>query len=139
MDVLSDRGSIPLVSTTKKVLIVLDQDFFSFFQGFDHRSGCELRPPVERGAERYILPSKEFYLLFLLLSYPGRIFTRSYLMDEIWGPESDTVHTTINVHVNRLRARFGGWPEFEIVAVRGLDYKAVIHPEAAALPTPQPG
>ena len=72
-----------------------------------------------------VLPQKEFRLLFLLLSYPGRIFTRLQLMDEIWGMESDSGDTTINVHINRLRKRFEGNPYFELVAVRGLGYKAV--------------
>lgn len=72
------------------------------------------------------LPQKEFYLLFKLLSYPDKIFTRLQLMDEIWGMESNTVDTTVNVHINRLRKRFEQWPEFEIIAVRGIGYKAVV-------------
>lgn len=72
------------------------------------------------------LPQKEFYLLYKLLSYPDKIFTRLQLMDEIWGMESNTVDTTVNVHINRLRKRFEQWPEFEIVAIRGIGYKAVI-------------
>lgn len=75
------------------------------------------------------LPQKEFYLLFKLLSYPNKIFTRLQLMDEIWGMDSNSVDTTVNVHVNRLRKRFEGWPEFEIIAIRGVGYKAVIHDE----------
>jgi DNA-binding response OmpR family regulator len=71
------------------------------------------------------LPQKEFYLLFKLLSYPGTIFTRIQLMDEIWGMESETSDHTLNVHINRLRERFYGWEEFEIVTIRGLGYKAV--------------
>lgn len=71
------------------------------------------------------LPQKEFYLLFKLLSYPNMIFTRLQLMDEIWGLESETDDHTLNVHINRLRDRFGDWQEFEIVTVRGLGYKAV--------------
>lgn len=46
-------------------------------------------------------------------------------MDEIWGVDSDTGWETVTVHVGRLRKRFEGWPEFEIVSVRGLGYKAV--------------
>ncbi|MEA4964608.1 MAG: response regulator transcription factor [Oscillospiraceae bacterium] len=72
------------------------------------------------------LPQKEFHLLYQLLSYPNKIFTRLQLMDEIWGMESETVDTTVNVHINRLRKRFESWPEFEIVAIRGIGYKAVI-------------
>ena len=75
------------------------------------------------------LPQKEFYLLYKLLSYPDKIFTRLQLMDEIWGMESETTDTTVNVHVARLRKRFEGWPEFEIAAIRGIGYKAVIHHE----------
>jgi two-component system OmpR family response regulator len=75
------------------------------------------------------LPQKEFYLLYKLLSYPGKIFTRLELMDEIWGMESESGDNTVNVHINRLRKRFGDWPEFEIVAVRGIGYKAVKHCE----------
>jgi DNA-binding response OmpR family regulator len=80
---------------------------------------------VARNGEAFTLPQKEFQLLFKLLSYLGTIFTRIQLMDEIWGLESDTGDHTLNVHINRLRERFYGWPEFEIVTVRGLGYKAV--------------
>ena len=82
---------------------------------------------VSREGVSQTLPQKEFYLLYKLLSYPDQIFTRLQLMDEIWGMESETVDTTVNVHVNRLRSKFGEWPEFEIIAVRGIGYKAVIH------------
>lgn len=75
------------------------------------------------------IPQKEFYLLYKLLSYPDKIFTRLQLMDEIWGMESDTVDTTVNVHINRLRKKFEEWPEFEIIAIRGIGYKAVINHE----------
>lgn len=71
------------------------------------------------------LPQKEFLLLYKLLSYPGQIFTRIQLMDEIWGVDSDTGWETVTVHIGRLRKRFEGWEEFEIVSVRGLGYKAV--------------
>ena len=80
---------------------------------------------VTRGEERQTLPQKEFYLLYKLLSYPDQIFTRIQLMDEIWGMESESTDTTVNVHINRLRRRFEHYPEFELVAVRGLGYKAV--------------
>lgn len=82
---------------------------------------------VSREGISQTLPQKEFYLLYKLLSYPDKIFTRLQLMDEIWGMESDSVDTTVNVHVARLRRRFESWPEFEIVAIRGVGYKAVIH------------
>ncbi|MDR1263257.1 MAG: response regulator transcription factor [Oscillospiraceae bacterium] len=80
---------------------------------------------VTRGQERITLPQKEFHLLYKLLSYPNIIFTRIQLMDEIWGVDSESDERTVNVHINRLRERFYGWPEFEIVTVRGLGYKAV--------------
>jgi DNA-binding response OmpR family regulator len=80
---------------------------------------------VTRGEESQVLPQKEFYLLYKLLSYPGKIFTRIQLMDEIWGADSDTGWETVTVHIGRLRKRFEGWSEFEIVSVRGLGYKAV--------------
>jgi DNA-binding response OmpR family regulator len=71
------------------------------------------------------LPQKEFLLLYKLLSYPGKIFTRIQLMDEIWGTESESGWETVTVHIGRLRKRFQGWEEFEIESVRGLGYKAV--------------
>lgn len=80
---------------------------------------------VSRGDEIQTLPQKEFYLLYKLLSYPNQIFTRIQLMDEIWGKDSESVDTTVNVHINRLRKRFENYDEFEIVAIRGLGYKAV--------------
>lgn len=80
---------------------------------------------VSRNGETQVLPQKEFMLLYKLLSYPGQIFTRIQLMDEIWGTDSETGWETVTVHVGRLRKRFEGWNEFQIEAVRGLGYKAV--------------
>ena len=80
---------------------------------------------VSRKGEVQELPQKEFLLLYKLLSYPGKIFTRIQLMDEIWGADSDTGWETVTVHVGRLRKRFQDWPEFTIESVRGLGYKAV--------------
>lgn len=80
---------------------------------------------VSKNGETQELPQKEFLLLFKLLSYPGKIFTRIQLMDEIWGNESESGWETVTVHIGRLRKRFEGWEEFEIVSVRGLGYKAV--------------
>lgn len=80
---------------------------------------------VTREGETQVLPQKEFQLLFKLLSYPGKIFTRIQLMDEIWGTQSDSGWETVTVHVGRLRRRFEGWSEFQIESVRGLGYKAV--------------
>lgn len=75
------------------------------------------------------LPQKEFLLLYKLLSYPERVFTRMQLMDEIWGMDAESDEHTVNVHINRLRTRFADTKEFEIVTVRGLGYKAVRHDE----------
>lgn len=80
---------------------------------------------VTKNGDRQELPQKEFMLLYKLLSYPGKIFTRIQLMDEIWGVDSETGWETVTVHIGRLRKRFEGWEEFEIVSVRGLGYKAV--------------
>jgi DNA-binding response OmpR family regulator len=80
---------------------------------------------VSRGDEVQELPQKEFLLLYKLLSYPGKIFTRIQLMDEIWGSESETGWETVTVHIARLRRRFENYEEFEIESVRGLGYKAV--------------
>ncbi len=80
---------------------------------------------VSNGNDIQELPQKEFLLLYKLLSYPGKIFTRIQLMDEIWGVDSDTGWETVTVHIGRLRKRFEGWAEFEIISVRGLGYKAV--------------
>lgn len=72
------------------------------------------------------LPKKEFLLLFKLLSYPNKIFTRRQLIDEIWSLESDIDERTVDVHINRLRDRFKHIEDFDLVTVRGLGYKAVI-------------
>lgn len=71
------------------------------------------------------LPNKEFLLLFKLLSYPNKIFTRRQLMDELWSMDSDTDERTVDVHINRLRERLKNNEDFEIATVRGLGYKAV--------------
>ncbi len=71
------------------------------------------------------LPQKEFMLLFQLLSYKDKIFTRRQLMDEIWDMDSDTDERTVDVHINRLRDKFKNNPDFSIVTIRGLGYKAV--------------
>lgn len=80
---------------------------------------------VTKNGETQELPQKEFMLLYKLLSYPGKIFTRIQLMDEIWGADSDTGWETVTVHIGRLRKRFEGWGEFQIESIRGLGYKAV--------------
>ena len=80
---------------------------------------------VTKNGETQELQQKEFLLLYKLLSYPGKIFTRIQLMDEIWGADSETGWETLTVHIGRLRKRFEGWNEFQIEAIRGLGYKAV--------------
>lgn len=80
---------------------------------------------VTKKGETQELPQKEFLLLYKLLSYPGKIFTRIQLMDEIWGADSETGWESLTVHIGRLRKRFEGWNEFQIEAIRGLGYKAV--------------
>lgn len=100
------------IATEHKIKIgdvVLDYDSFS----------------VTKNGNTQVLPQKEFLLLYKLLSYPGKIFTRIQLMDEIWGNDCDTGWETVTVHIGRLRKRFENWNEFEIKSVRGLGYKAV--------------
>ena len=80
---------------------------------------------VKRGEEVMELPQKEFLLLYKLLSYPDKIFTRIQIMDEIWGVESEVGWETVTVHIARLRKRFEGWNEFSIESIRGVGYKAV--------------
>ncbi len=71
------------------------------------------------------LPQKEFMLLFHLLSYPNKIFTRRQLMDKIWDMDSESEERTVDVHVSRIRDRFRNNSDFAIVTIRGLGYKAV--------------
>ena len=80
---------------------------------------------VSRPGQVQELPQKEFLLLYKLLSYPGKIFTRIQLMDEIWGMDCETGWEAVTVHVGRLRKRFEDWKEFSVESVRGLGYKAV--------------
>ena len=79
---------------------------------------------VSRGDLSITLPKKEFYLLFKLLSSPRQIFTRRQLMDEIWGMDAQSDERTVDVHIKRLREKCEVFPDFEIVTVRGLGYKA---------------
>ncbi|MBR2906725.1 MAG: response regulator transcription factor [Clostridia bacterium] len=71
------------------------------------------------------LTQKEFLLLFKLLSYPNKIFTRRSLMDDIWDMDSESDERTVDVHISRLRDRFRDNPDFSISTIRGLGYKAV--------------
>lgn len=84
---------------------------------------------VKNGVET-VLPRKEFQILFKLLSFPEKTFTRQNLMEEFWAMDSDSEARTVDVHINRLRERFRDNDDFSIVTVRGLGYKAVKNPEA---------
>ena len=75
--------------------------------------------------ESQTLPQKEFMLLYKMISYPGKIFTRHQLMEEIWGYENDSDTHTVDVHIGRLRERFRDNPDFKIVTIRGVGYKVV--------------
>lgn len=79
---------------------------------------------VTRGETSITLPKKEFYLLFKLLSSPKQIFTRRQLMDEIWGMDAQSDERTVDVHIKRLREKCEIFPDFALVTVRGLGYKA---------------
>jgi len=72
-----------------------------------------------------ILPQKEFQLLYKLLSYPGQIFTRQQILDDVWGINNYEDSHTLDVHISRLRDRFKKNTDFEIVTIRGLGYRAV--------------
>src|SRR5699024_1425155 len=80
---------------------------------------------VKQDGKIDVIPQKEFMLLFKLLSYQNKIFTRRQLIDEIWGLDSDSDERTVDVHINRLRDRFKDNKDFEIITIRGLGYKAV--------------
>lgn len=81
---------------------------------------------LTKGKEILQLPLKEFQLLYKLLSFPNKIFTRQDLMDEIWGLESESDIRTVDVHIKRLREKLGNIDEFEIITIRGIGYKAII-------------
>jgi DNA-binding response OmpR family regulator len=81
---------------------------------------------VTTEGETVTLPQKEFLLLFKLLSYPDRVFTRFEIMEEIWGYESESDEKTINVHISKLRNRYENNKDFSIETVRGIGYKGVI-------------
>ena len=80
---------------------------------------------VTCNGESMVLPQKEFMLLYKMASFPGRIFTRQQLMDDIWGYESDSDTHTVDVHIGRLRDRFKDNTDFKIVTIRGVGYKVV--------------
>lgn len=80
---------------------------------------------VSCGGESSVLPQKEFMMLYKMASYPGKIFTRQQLMDEIWGYEPISDTHTVDVHIGRLRDRFRDNADFKIVTIRGVGYKVV--------------
>ena len=83
---------------------------------------------VQDGTELQI-PKKEFQILFKLLSFPNKTFTRAQLMEEFWDMDSESEARTVDVHINRLRERLKDNRDFQIVTVRGLGYKAVKTPQ----------
>ena len=82
---------------------------------------------LSKGEEVYQIPQKEFLLLYKLLSYPNKIFTRQQLIDEIRGLESDSEQRTVDVHIKRLREKFDKFEEFDIVTLRGVGYKGIVN------------
>lgn len=102
------------ISSDKKIVVgntILDYDSLTVIQN----------------DKEEVLPKKEFYLLYKLISYPNKTFTRHQLMDEIWGIFSDSDERTVNTHINRLRERFKDCEDFEILTIRGLGYKVIRH------------
>ncbi len=73
-----------------------------------------------------VLTTREFSLLYKLLSYPKKAFTRSQLMDEFWEADTESGTRTVDVYMTKLRAKLADCDSFEIVTVRGLGYKAVL-------------
>jgi len=82
---------------------------------------------VTRKEKIYFLAEKKFLLLYKLLSTPNTIFTRQELIEEIWGLESESDYRTIDVHIKRIREKMYDVEEFEIITIRGVGYKSIIH------------
>ncbi len=76
--------------------------------------------------EEILVTTREFNILYKLLSYPKKTFSRSQLMDEFWGIESETSLRAVDVYITKLRDKFSVCDGFQIVTVRGLGYKAVL-------------
>ena len=76
--------------------------------------------------EEVSLTNREFSILYKLLSYPKKTFTRTQLMDEFWDADTETAPRAVDVYMTKLRAKFSGCEDFEIKTVHGLGYKAVI-------------
>lgn len=80
---------------------------------------------VITGGKSYVLPQKEFMVLYKMASFPGKIFTRQQIMDDVWGYDVETDPHTLDVHIGRLRERFRDNPDFQIVTIRGVGYKVM--------------
>ena len=91
----------------------------NFVMDADARTAC-------LGEEEIPLTAREFNLLYKLLSYPKKTFTRTQLMDEFWDADTQTGTRTVDVYMTKLRQKLAGCDAFELVTVRGLGYKAVI-------------
>ena len=76
--------------------------------------------------EEVAVTTREFHILYKLLSYPNKTFSRAQLMDEFWGIESETSLRAVDVYITKLRDKFSACNGFEIKTVRGLGYKAVL-------------
>ena len=76
--------------------------------------------------EEVQLTVREFNIIYKLLSYPKKTFTRSQLMDEFWDGDTTSGLRTVDVYITKLRNKFSHCPDFEIVTVHGLGYKAVL-------------
>lgn len=101
------------IATTKRLevgALVLDAD---------ERTACVNKEEIP-------LTMREFNILYKLLSYPKKTFTRTQLMDEFWDAETSTAPRAVDVYMTKLREKFSTCDAFEIVTVHGLGYKAVI-------------
>lgn len=76
--------------------------------------------------EEIVLTKREFLILYKLLSYPKKTFTRSQLMDEFWAAETESAPRAVDVYMTKLRSKLSGCEEFEIKTVHGLGYKAAM-------------
>ena len=126
---LNQRDVVSVLDLVYEGLFTLDESFTpqmvlcrSYTCSAD---GLTWRFTLRSGGACQVLPQKEFQLLYKLSSFPGQIFTRQQLMDDIWGVDSETDAHTVDVHIGRLRERLRDNPDLEIVTVRGLGYKAV--------------
>ena len=78
------------------------------------------------GGEEINLTNREFNILYKLLSYPKKTFTRQQLMDEFWDADTETAPRAVDVYMTKLRSKLGSCEDFEIRTVHGLGYKAVV-------------